>query len=101
VSDIKRGQKVWVSLKNKIKETTVKSIGPKYITLENISILFDRRTLTKAGSSNSKYFIITDIENIEKYVEYYKRLIDKIKNVKWENVNKEDLERIADILRKY
>ncbi|MDF2880052.1 MAG: hypothetical protein K0R54_609 [Clostridiaceae bacterium] len=99
MNDINRGQKVYVSLKNEIKETTVKSVGSKYVTLEcDSSILFDRRTLRKAGSGHSKYFIITDIK---KYEEYYKELIDRIKDFKWDKVNKEDLEKVADILKKY
>lgn len=100
MNDIKRGQKVWVLLKNELKETTVKSVGYKYITVYGIEILFDRRTLRKAGSHNSSYCIITDIEKYKKD-QYDKGLIDKIKSFKWELVDKEDLEKVVDILRDY
>lgn len=103
MNDIKRGQKVWASLRNGIKETTVKSVGYKYITLEYDSrILFDRKTLRKAGCGGSRYFIIIDIE---KYVkdqdQYYKELIDKIKRFQWESVDREDLDKVADVLKEY
>lgn len=98
MNDIKRGQKVWVSLRNVIIETTVKSVGPKYVTVEyDSSIRFDRKTLRRAGSGGSRYFIITDIEKYEKD-QYCKGLIDKIKSFNWESVNKEDLEKVVDIL---
>jgi len=101
VDDIKRGQKVWVSFKNELKETTVKSVGPKYVTVEyNSEVRFDRKTLRRAGSYSSSYFIIVDIEKYEKD-RYRKGLIDKIKNFKWEFVVKEDLEKIVNILKEY
>ena len=101
MDDIKRGQKVWVSLRSEIKETVVKSVGPKYVTVEADSeIRFDRKTLRKSGSRSSLYFIIVDIEKYEKD-RYRKGLIDKIKNFKWEFVVKEDLEKIVNILKEY
>jgi hypothetical protein len=101
VDNIKKGQKVWVSLRNGIKETIVKSVGPKYVTVEYDSkIRFDRKTLRKAGSYSSSYFIIVDMEKYEND-RYIKGLIDKIKNFKWEFVDKDDLEKVINILNKY
>lgn len=101
MKDIKRGQKVWLLLRNEIKETTVKSVGPKYITIEYDSrVLFDRKTLKRAGSRSLSCFIITDIEEYKKD-QYYKGLIDEIKNFKWELLDREDLEKFVNILRDY
>lgn len=102
MNGIKKGQKVWVSLKGQIKEATVKSAGYKYIILDDIEILFDSKTLRRVGNRCSPYFIIIDIENyVKDQDQYYKELIDKIKGFKWEDVDKEDLNKVADILKKY
>lgn len=101
MNDIKRGQRVWIQLENEIKETVVKSAGYKYVTVEyNSDLLFDRRTLRRANSRNSFCCVIVDLEQYKKD-QYIKGMIDKIKNFKLELVDKQDLEKIVDILREY
>lgn len=102
MNGIKKGQKVWVSLKNEIKETTVKSAGYKYVTLNDIEILFDSKTLKKVGNKHSPYFIITDIEKyVKNQDQHYKEIIDKIKSFEWKSAAREDLDKVADVLSKY
>lgn len=101
MSNIKKGQKVWVSVRNRIEETIVKSAGSKYITLEYDSrIKFDRDTLIEVNGFGSPSIIILDIEKHEKD-NYYRKLVYKMESVKWENVTREDLDKIADILKEY
>lgn len=102
MNNIKKGQKVWVSLRGEITETTVKSAGYKYITLEDTDILFDSKTLRKVCRKNSPYFIIVDLEKyLKEQDQYYKAIIDKIKKFEWESADRAVLDKIADVLKEY
>lgn len=98
MSSVKKGQKVWVSLRRGIKETIVKSVGSKYITLEyDPRIKFDKDTLKEVDSCGLLYFIILDLEKYETD-RYYSDLISKLGNFEWNTIKREDLDKVAEII---
>ena len=103
--ELKKGQKVWVwdNLFKDIKETTIKSIGRKYITVEGrcSRIKFDVNTLSEVNPFGIASFIIPDLEayNREKY---YNELKRKLKYFDWsQNIEEEDLDAIYKIVKEY
>lgn len=100
---IKRGQKVWVSMPmyGEVKETTIKSVGNKYITVECKSgRKFHRDTLKEVDSCGIADFIILDLEKYEED-KRYSSMIRRFKKFDWSILDREDLEKIEDILRDY
>ena len=99
---IKKGQKVWVyngTFKN-IKETTIKSSGYKYVTVEaNTRKKFHKDTLEEVDDYGSPSFIILDIKKYQEDI-YYENLISKLKRFDW-RIEREDLEKVAKIIADY
>lgn len=86
--------------KNEIIETKIKSIGPKYITVEGSDLKFYRNTLRECCSRGLASFLIEDIEeyNVEKL---YSEIISKLERFEWNKLNRKDLNIINVILEKY
>jgi len=102
--EIVKGQRVWVFLnigKSRIIETTIKSIGPKYITLyADGRLKFYRSTLREVNGVGVSSYIILDLDEYNKN-QYYSNLITKLKNTDWKHIDREDLEKVADIIADY
>ncbi|APF25177.1 beta barrel domain-containing protein [Clostridium sporogenes] len=103
--DIRKGQKVWICIyqgrTSKIEETIIEAVGRRYITVEACKKKrFFKNTLKEVNGAGEPSFIILDIEKYKKN-KYYDNLIDKLKKFIWNNIKKEDLDKIAEILRNY
>ncbi|KEI94102.1 hypothetical protein N494_18460 (plasmid) [Clostridium botulinum A2B7 92] len=103
--DIRKGQKVWICIyqgrTSKIEETIIEAVGRRYITVEACKKKrFFKNTLKEVNGAGEPSFIILDIEKYKKD-KYYDNLIDKLKKFIWNNIKKEDLDKIAEILRNY
>lgn len=101
MDNIKKGQKVWVSIYGNIQETTIKSVGSKYVTVEcNPRRKFHRDTLREVDAHGVADFIILDLDKYEED-KRYSSMIRKFKKFDWSILDREDLEKIEDILRDY
>lgn len=103
MENIKRGQKVWVSIPmyGEVKETTIKSVGNKYITLEcNLRKKFHRDTLKEVDARGIADFIILDLKKHEED-KRYSSMIRRFKKFDWSILDREDLQKVEDILRDY
>lgn len=98
--DLKKGQKIWVAIHQRnieIKETTIKSVGSKYITTNyDARIKFSRDTLREFDSYGYPSYLILDIEEYNTN-NYYNDLIFKLKKFDW-NINRNKIDEIAKIL---
>lgn len=97
--DIKNGQKVWLKIKSKEPiETTVNSVGRKYITLNyDKRIKFDIDTLRQVGGYGAPHFIILDIDKYNQEVKH-SILVNKIERTDWAHIEAEKINEIAKIL---
>ena len=101
MDEIKRNQKVWVSTRRGIHETVVKSIGSKFITLEyNSRKKFYRNTLKEVNACGVADFIILDLKEYQDDI-FYNSLIRKFERFDWDILDREDLDKIENILRDY
>ena len=97
--DIKKNQKVWLKIRsNEPIETTINSIGRKYITLNHDKrIKFDIDTLSQVGAYGIPQLIILDIDKYNQEVKY-SRLVNKIERTDWTHIETEKINKIAKIL---
>jgi len=96
---MERGQKIWI-WKDRVGviETTIKSIGRKYITTEyNIGIKFDVNTFQEINGVGNISYLILNLEEYKKNV-YYGQLAWKLGKVAWDEVDREKLDQISRIL---
>lgn len=101
MNEIKKGQTVWITTRRGIKETTVKSVGSKYITVEhNKRIKFHKNTLKEVDACGVADTIILDLDEHNKAA-YYNALINKLEKFNWNTVSRDDLEKIENIIKNY
>lgn len=97
---LKKGQQVWVSIRQghtEIKETVIKSVGTKYITTDyDNRIKFDRNTLREVDGRGYSSYLILDIEEYNTN-NYYENIISKCKRMDW-NISRDKLDEIVKIL---
>ncbi|MBD5640771.1 hypothetical protein HYI18_19675 [Clostridium botulinum] len=103
--EIRKGQKVWVCIyqgrTSKIEETIIEAVGRRYITVEACKKKrFFKNTLKEVNGAGESSFIILDIERYKKD-KYYDNLIDKFKKFTWDIIKREDLDKIAEVIRDY
>ena len=98
--EIKKGQKVWICIykrKTEISETTIKSVGRKYITTDHDDrIKFNRETLIEVDGRGYSSYLILDIEEYNTN-NYYANIIFKLKKMDW-GIDRVKLDEIAKIL---
>lgn len=96
---MEKGQKVWIwSQYYGIQETTIKSIGRKYIRVElDERIKYDINTSHQINSTGYGSYIIFNLEEYKKNV-HYQKLRHKLRNYNWEKVDTNSLDKIKAIL---
>jgi len=103
MENIKKGQKIWIWVDrrfgSRIIETTVKTIGPKYITT-SYGIKYYANTLREVNACGAASYIILDLEEHKKEEEY-KRKIKALGKIEWNCIESEDIDKIFNILRDY
>jgi hypothetical protein len=99
---IKEGQKVWVwQDRCGITETTIKTIGRKYVFLSYPSkVKFNIDDLKEHDYCGSPAFIILDIEEFNQQQRYEKIKV-KLYRMNWDKVKEEDLAKIESIMQDY
>ncbi len=97
--ELKRGQKVWVwHKKGEPKETTIKSVGPKYIRAEcDDRVKYDRETLREINGCGYARYIILDLEEHKKDV-YYREIKAKLRRFDWSKLDRNKIDKIVEIL---
>ncbi|WP_236896964.1 hypothetical protein [Clostridium beijerinckii] len=97
---IKKGQKVWVwQDRCGITETTIKTIGRKYITLEYpYNMKFNIDDLKENNYCGLPAFIILDIEEYKRE-QHYDSLKIKLRRTNWDKVKQSDLDKIEEIMK--
>lgn len=101
MNKITKGQEIWFwSQICGVSKTTVKSVGRKYITIKTWDLKFDKDTLREVNYRGVASFLILDIDKYRMNQEY-KMKINKLKNIKWECVEREDFDKIYNILKDY
>lgn len=97
---MEKGQKVWVWRDREgIQETTIKSIGRKYIrTNLDDRIKFDINTLREINGVGFGSFLILNLKEYQKDA-YYAGLRWKIKRFDWDSIDRKSLDKIAEILK--
>lgn len=99
------GDKIWlhehIGHSSHIIETTIKSIGRKYITVEcSPKKKFYIKNLQQKDDCGISDFLIKDIKQ---YVEREKRRkkVNKLLRFNWKRLNADDLEQVLNILSNY
>jgi hypothetical protein len=103
--EIKKGSKIWIvsysRWKKEIKETTVKSVGKKYIRTElDDRIRFDINTLQEIDGYGYAAYLVTDLEEYQRKI-FIQSVIRDCENFNWKTLEEEDLLRIKDIISNY
>lgn len=96
---MERGQKIWIWRDREgVIETTIKSIGRKYIRTEyDDRIKFDVNTFREINGYGYAMYLILDLGEYKKNV-YYRQLARKLEKVIWDKVDREKLDKISNIL---
>ena len=97
---IVKGQKIWV-WRNRIgiEETTVKSVGRKYITInDSRGTKFYKDTLKQANGYGLGDFLITNIEEYNRE-QFYRNSRSKLSRINWNKVSCENIDKILEILK--
>lgn len=84
---------------SRIIETTVKTIGSKYITT-SYGIKYYVDTLREVNACGAASYIILDLEEYEREQDN-ERKIAVIKKIEWNCIEHEDIDKIFNILRDY
>jgi len=98
--ELKKGQKIWIAItqrKTEITETTIKSIGAKYITTDyDCRIKFNRDTLREVDGTGYSSYLIVNIDefNINRH---YQNIVSKLQRFDWK-ITRDRLDEIAKIL---
>lgn len=97
--NIVKGQKIWAWIdRTGIIETTVKSSGRKYITInDTCNTKFDKETLKEVRDYGIQSFLILDIEKYNQE-QYYDKLKSDISKTNWDKVSEDNLDKIKEIL---
>ena len=97
---IVKGQKIWVwRYRTGVEETTVKSVGRKYITInDSRGTKFYRDTLKQVNGCGSPDFLITDIEEYNRQ-QFYRNSRSKLSRTNWDKVSCENIDKILEILK--
>lgn len=98
--EIVKGQKIWVWRdRTGIEETTVKSVGRKYITINDTwCTKFHRDTLKQVNGCGLSDFLITDIEEYNRQ-QFYRNSRSKLSRINWDKVSCENIDKILEILK--
>ena len=98
--EIVKGQKIWVWRDRiGIEETTVKSVGRKYITINDPwGTKFYRDTLKQVDEYGLEGFLITDIEEYNRE-QFYRNSRSKLSRINWNKVSCENIDKILEILK--
>lgn len=96
---IKRGQKVWAWICHcGIVETTVKSIGRKYIRVHyDERIKYDVNSLREIDGAGYGSYIILDLEKYNRK-EHYRTLAKKLRSFNWNELEHDKLDKISEVL---
>ena len=97
---IVKGQKIWVWRNGTgIEETTVKSVGRKYITInDSRGTKFYIDTLKQVNGYGLEDFLITDIEEYNRE-QFYRNSRSKLSRTNWNKVSCENIDKILEILK--
>jgi hypothetical protein len=99
---IKKGQKIWLwRYRGGITETIVTLVGRKYVTVDGSRARFEIENLREHEGVGFSSFLILDIDQYNREQQYNSLCTKLRKFDKWENVSKENLDKIKDLLKEY
>ncbi len=96
---VKKGQKIWVWRDRcGVTETTVKTVGTKYITIDDArNTKFKVSDLRQHNGCGNVSFLIIDIDEYNRDC-HYGKLRTKLRRFDWDGISSEKLDEIEKIL---